>query len=84
MTIKTHITPGVAAKMNSDDNYNEFVLGCVLRHLSHDWGDVSRADAELNNDDFFHALSAYHDSSNEKIWIKQDGIHITVLLPEEY
>lgn len=84
MQIKTIITAGVAAEMNASDEFNQFVIDSIYRHLSGDWGDVSEHDRELNSSDPMNALSAYKSTADVKIWIKQDGKKITVLFPDEY
>ena len=84
MQIKTIITAGVAAEMNASDEFNQFVIDSIYRHLSGDWGDVSEHDRELNSSDPMNALSTYKSASDAKIWIKQDGKKITVLFPDEY
>lgn len=84
MQIKTIITAGVAAEMNASDEFNQFVIDSIYRHLSGDWGDVSEHDRELNSSDPLNALSAYKNTDDTKIWIKQDGKILTVLFPDEY
>lgn len=84
MQVKTIITAGVAAKMNTSDEFNQFVLDSIFRHLSGDWGDVSSNGAEINTADPLNALSAYHAPGGKKIWIKQDEKILTVLFPDEY
>lgn len=84
MQIKTIVTAGVAAEMNTSDEFNQFVIDSIYRHLSGDWGDVSKHDRELNRSDPLNALSTYKNTDNTKIWIKQDGKILTVLFPDEY
>lgn len=79
MQIKTIITAGVAAEMNASDEFNQFVIDSIYRHLSGDWGDASEHDRELNSSDPLNALSAYKSAAGVKIWIKQDGKILTVL-----
>lgn len=83
MTIKIKFTAKIAKEMNTNNNFNEFVIDCINRHLSSDWGDVSERDAELNASDFFHALSCYQFTESRKICIRQDGTSLTVLYHEE-
>ncbi|POP33372.1 hypothetical protein C3B58_07675 [Lactonifactor longoviformis] len=84
MTIKTHISAGVAVAMNRSDDFNQFILDSIHRHLSGDWGEVSDSDMESNNTDPLYSLSAYIAPDGQKIWIKQDCTILTVLFPEEY
>ena len=84
MSIKTMFTKRIAIKMNENDDFNQFVLDSIYRHLSGDWGDVSPADADVNSSDPLYALSAYKSPDGMKIWLKQDYNVLTVLFPDEY
>lgn len=84
MTIKTVITSGISKKMNAEDAFNNFVIGCIYRHLSGDWGEVSEDDALLNKSDPMYAMSVYTSSDGVKIWLKQDYKILTVMFPSEY
>lgn len=84
MSIKTIITGSVAAKMNTNDAFNQFVLDAIHRHLSGDWGDISECDRKSNNDDPMNASSTYNSPDNTKIWVRQNGKILTVLFPDEY
>lgn len=84
MQIKTIVTARVASEMNTSDEFNQFVIDSIYRHLSGDWGDVSEHDRELNRSDPLNALSAYKNTADTKIWIKQYGKILTVLFPDEY
>ena len=84
MQIKTIITAGVAAEMNINDEFSQFIIDSIYLHLSGDWGDVSEHDRELNSSDPLNALSVYKSAADVKIWIKQYGKILTVLFPDEY
>ena len=84
MTIKTILTPGIAKRMNEENAFNDFVIGCIYRHLSGDWGEVPEDDALLNRSDPMYAISAYTSSDGVKIWLKQDYKILTVMFPSEY
>jgi len=84
MQIKAVVTAGIAAEMSESDSFNQFVLDSIHRHLSGDWGDISADDAAINAADPLNALSTYHSPDGEKVWIKQDGVFLTVLFPSEY
>lgn len=63
----------------------------LQRHLHGDWGDISPADAKLNQEGISchgRIMSAYPigQDSDKKVWIITDDGHdcTTVLLPEEY
>lgn len=84
MQVKTVCTTRIAAKMNASDEFNQFVLDSIYRHLSGDWGIVPAQDKEINTADPLNALSAYESPDDMKIWIKRDGKILTVLFPDEY
>jgi hypothetical protein len=59
------------------------------RHVRGDWGEVSKADARLNDDAVKvgeRILSAYKTSAGERLWIitEADRSSTCLLLPEEY
>ncbi len=79
-------TPGAIDAFS--DEYNES-LELLMRHLSGDWGEVSKADAEENDLSVlqgFRILSSYTTRSGVKLWIitEADRSVTTFLLPEEY
>lgn len=84
MTVKTVLTANVVKKMNSDSIFNEFVINCIYRHLSGDWGEMPPKDIEANNADPLFAMSLYTAPDNTKIILKQDYNVLAVFFPEEY
>lgn len=84
MDIKTIATAGIAEKMQTNKDFNDFVYSSLNRHFCGDWGDVSADDAATNAADPLCALSAYTALDGRKIWIKQDYNVVTVLFPSEY
>ena len=67
------------------------VEALLTRHLQGDWGDVSKADAKLNQESVGcqgRIMSVYplEQDSDKKVWVITDDGHdcTTVLLPEEY
>jgi hypothetical protein len=80
------ITPGAAQAVAAS---GDSVLFFLARHLSGDWGDLSREDRqenELSLQRGFRLLSAYKLTSGERIWIisEADRSSTTILLPDEY
>lgn len=79
-------TPGaLEAMQEAGDNPATF----LSRHVSGDWGLVSKEDAKENEFSLTHnlrILSAYRLSNKTKIWIitEYDRSATTILLPEEY
>lgn len=84
MQVKTVCTTRIAAEMNSNDTFNQFVLDSIYHHLSGDWGDVSIIDANRNTADPLNALSIYTAHDGVKIWVKQDYNILTVAFSDEY
>ena len=79
-------TPGAMAALAASGQSPEKFL---RRHVRGDWGDVSAADAEANDESLAggdRLLSSYRTSSGTKIWIitEADRSATTLLLPEEY
>ena len=73
---KRHLTP--------DD-----ILTGLLRHVSGDWGDVSKDDRKENDlslEKGFRLVSVYHAANQMKFWIisEADRSVTTVLMPEDY
>ena len=83
MQVKTIFTPKIAAEMNASDTFNQFILDSIYRHLSGDWGDVSKSDAKENTADSLNALSIYTAPNGVKIWVKQDYNILTVAFSDE-
>ena len=85
MKIKTYTTAGVAAKIEVDNRFKNFVNDSLNRHLAGDWGETCQEDAELNNSDPLNAMSSYiYDDGLTKIWVKRENDIIIVLFPSEY
>lgn len=82
--ISTYMTAGIAAAVESNEDFRQFIKGCFLRHLRGDWGDITAEDAELNNMDPRLAMSVYTSPDERKVWLKQDFDILTVLFPSEY
>ncbi len=88
------MTQGIAALIKRKPSYREFVIKCVQRHMSEDWGDLCKEDAEMNDEavrleregkETDRIFSSYN-CDEGKIWIitEYDRSYTTVLLPEEY
>jgi hypothetical protein len=68
---------------------HEIVNSALVRHISGDWGDVSRMDWRRNDralEEGTRIFSSYHDPKGRKFWIitEADRSMTTVLLPEDY
>jgi hypothetical protein len=77
------VTPGVLDTFDQHD-----LMGCIVRHLCGDWGDIGKEDADSNTHALFagnRLLSAYL-IDGEKLWIitEADRSSTTLLLPSEY
>ena len=84
-------TRAVADRMNSEKLFGEFVSECLKRHVTGDWGEMCKEDAELNNAAMKQKEGRIHSSyifpkTQEKIWIitESDRSYTTVLYPSEY
>nr|DAK16553.1 MAG TPA: hypothetical protein [Caudoviricetes sp.] len=85
-------TRDVHDKMTRDSQFAEFVLTCIARHKTCDWGDLCNSDKRQNDeavrtgDD--RIFSAYEpaDHPDWHIWIitEWDRSVTTVLFPDEY
>ena len=79
-------TPSALAAMEaSGQSLQQF----LRRHVTGDWGEVSAADAEANNDGLVggdRLLSSHRTRQGVLIWIltEADRSVTTLLLPEEY
>lgn len=82
--IEIVVTRSIKNAMDQDRNFEQFVMACMKRHLSGDWGDTCKEDAALNNEDPCNALSAYTYENDIKIWLKRDYDVLTILYPSEY
>lgn len=86
-------TPGAIEAL---ERANQSPWSLLSRHIAGDWGDLTEADRELNNEalkDGSRILSAYflNDQAGTKVWIITEatddhGIRAatTILLPDEY
>ena len=81
-------TRNVNNKVADDAQFAMFVLQCIRRHASGDWGNLGDADKKenefsLKND--LRLLSSY-EQGDYKIWIisEADRSATTILFPEEY
>ena len=79
-------TPGALEALRDADISSAHLL---MRHVSGDWGSVSRSDAKANDAALIHGdrvLSSYVLSTGVTIWIitEADRSATTLLLPEDY
>lgn len=84
-------TKTIAARMNADKVFGEFVSDSLKRYLNCDWGDLAEDDKKMNDEAVrtgeSRILAAYLiPGSEEKIWIitEWDRSCTTVLYPSEY
>ena len=81
-------TRGVNDRVAVDASFSKFVLVCLIRHASCDWGDLSAEDKRENDfsvDKGLRLLSSYQ-KNDWKIWIITEADRSTtiILFPEEY
>jgi hypothetical protein len=79
-------TPGAIEALTQAD---QGILDFLLRHVTGDWGEVCKEDAEENElslREGFRLLSAYRTRLGVRLWIitEADRSVTTLLLPEEY
>jgi len=79
-------TPGALSALEKAEQLPAAFLD---RHVNGDWGDVTDADKQENEEAIDHGLrilSAYTTSAGDTIWIltEADRSVTTLLLPEEY
>ena len=79
-------TRGVHAHL---EEHNINILPYIASHLSGDWGEVCKEDAQSNEDALIYGdriMSVYTLRTKEKIWIitEADRRATTVLFPHEY
>lgn len=43
------ITPGIETSLSSQDTNEQWIVNCLARHLSGDWGVVDEHDRQVNN-----------------------------------
>ncbi len=88
------MTRGIAGRIKERPSFREFVIRCVQRHMSEDWGDLCKEDAEMNDEavrleregkETDRIFSSYNYEGG-KIWVitEYDRSYTTVMLPEEY
>ncbi len=83
------LTAGVNSQILEEVRFEMFVIECVKRHLSGDWGDLGKEDKkenELSLKEGYRLLSSYKYKDEIKIWIitESDRSATTILFPEEY
>jgi hypothetical protein len=83
-------TAGVNDEIAIDGHFGVFVINCLSRHASGDWGDLDEHDRQANDRALKSGedriLSAYKAEGFPKIWIitEWDRSVTTVLFPHEY
>lgn len=88
-------TASVNADIERKPGYGAEVENCLLRHLSGDWGDLCKDDAEMNNEAIKaeqegkptdSLYSSYKLNDGTDLWIitECDRSVTTILYPEEY
>ena len=83
------LTAGVNNRISEEVRFEMFVINCIKRHLSGDWGNLGEGDKkenELSLKKGFRLLSSYKYKDEIKIWIitESDRSATTILFPEEY
>ena len=84
----TYMTRGINATVAEDKVFTQEVMMCLQRHSQCDWGDVSEADKQCNDEAIQmgdRILSAY-ETTQGRIWIitEADRSATTILFPDEY
>jgi len=79
----------IDARVSKDKKFDEFILDCLFRHVTGDWGNLSEQDKSENEysmGKYLRIFSSYKYRNAEKIWImtEADRQHTTVLFPNEY
>lgn len=82
-------TRGVSGKASEDEEFAEFAMESLARHIKGDWGDLPEEDKrenELSLKVGLRILSAYEKEGLPKIWIitEADRSATTILFPGEY
>ena len=83
-------TSGVATREENDKDFEIFVLDCLYRHSTGDWGDMCEEDKATNDgalSDGSRLFSSYiYKKDNTKIWVttEADRSSTTILFPDEY
>ena len=98
-TGKQMITAGVSHATSENPNFHLFLMQCMEKHKSNDWGDVGETDWKNNDAAVIvgeRIISAYnlpdnfkslgHNSRDTKLWIITEWNRslTTVLFPSEY
>lgn len=85
------MTSGIARKITSDKDFQDFVNASFGRYIKGDWGDLSDEDKNANEEAVkcgdLRILAAYiNPKTKEKIWIitEANRSYTTILFPEEY
>jgi hypothetical protein len=77
-------TEGIVA-LNLDQST---IFGCLLKHVTGNWGKVSEEDAKRNNQGIKDGglLHSAYDINGHTVWIMTEGDRsvTTILLPDEY
>lgn len=86
---KVVVTSGIHAFMENNPQFTLHVHQSLARHLSGDWGDLSKQDRATNEEallDGYRLFSAYKLEGMPPIWIitEADRSVTTILLPDEY
>lgn len=85
-----YVSKGVNEKMQASLEFDEFVVKSLTRHITGDWGDLSKEDkamndsAVANNDDRIFSRYNYDEDTSIYIITEYDRSCTTVLFPEEY
>ena len=83
-------TPGIMAAFNLHE-----ITELLLRHISHDWGDLCKSDKQMNEAALTSGdriLSCYQCSHGRRVYIITEAVsdvsgqrdYTTILLPSEY
>ncbi len=83
------LTAGINSQILEEVRFEMFVIECVKRHLSGDWGNLCEEDKkenELSLKEGYRLLGSYKYKDEIKIWIitEADRSATTILFPEEY
>lgn len=79
------MTRGIAAKMNEDREFTEFIERSLRRYFNRDWGDTCKEDWKMNDNALKHGNNRIV-ASYDNIFIITEHDHsvTTILLKEEY
>lgn len=85
---KTYMTRLVNATVAEDRVFAQEIMMCLQRHSQCDWGDLSEADKQSNDEAIQtgdRIFSAY-ETTQGRIWIitEADRSATTILFPDEY